>query len=300
MNATAEPKHRMKIVVQRSGLSPHVIRVWEKRYDAVEPNRSETNRRLYSDDDISRLTLLRALTGSGHSIGQIASLTTLQLKDLARQNTDSESELFQALNRGSAGDVAEGTALQKGSAPDTDRFLEQALAACRAMDQPELEAVIDRAVVAFGYSGFVENLAGPLITAIGAEWHLGTMTAAQEHASTATIRTQIEKHVHGFPLAENAPRMVVTTPAGQLHELGAVLAMAVARRIGWRVVYLGPSLPAGEIAGAVVQSGAPVLALSISHPADDPGLAAELQLLRKLVGDDVLILAGGRVAPGLS
>ena len=282
----------MKIVAQRSGLSPHVIRVWEKRYNAVEPSRTDTNRRLYSDADISRLSILRVLTEAGHSIGQIASLPTEQLEELARQTNEGESGLIRVLNSGET-DVKD---LEEESRLNSERFLRQALVACIEMDQERLEAVLDRAAVAFGYSGLVEHLAGPLIAEIGERWHRGRLSAAHEHAATATIRSYIENNVRGLPLTDNAPRIVVTTPAGQMHELGAVLVMAVARRIGWRVIYLGPSLPASEIVGAVIQSGAACLALSLAHPADDPGLPAELARLRKLLPDDVLVFAGGRAA----
>ena len=69
-----EPMHPMKVVSLRTGLSPHVIRIWERRYKAVVPDRSSTNRRLYSEDDIERLSLLRRATNAGYAIGQIAGL----------------------------------------------------------------------------------------------------------------------------------------------------------------------------------------------------------------------------------
>ncbi|MGK0188110.1 MAG: DNA-binding transcriptional MerR regulator/methylmalonyl-CoA mutase cobalamin-binding subunit [Verrucomicrobiales bacterium] len=279
----------MKIVAQRTGLSPHVVRAWEKRYRAVEPNRSGTNRRLYSEADIDRLTLLYGLTQVGHSIGQIADLKTAQLQQLSNQTASRESGLLHVLNAGKPTEV-DGT-------PDIEQHLEAALDACRRMDQGDLEAVLDSAVVQLGYSGLVERLAGPLITTIGEAWHDGTMTAAQEHAATATIRSHIERHVRIYSASDGAPTIVITTPAGQVHELGAVLATAVAKKVGWNVVFLGPSLPAAEIVSAVRQSGATALALSISFPADDNALPSELHLLRKLAGDGLTIIAGGRCAP---
>ena len=289
-----QPRHRMKIVAQRTGLSPHVVRAWEKRYGAVEPNRSGTNRRLYSDADIERLSLLHELTQAGHSIGQIANLDSGQLRALAAQTQSRESSLIRLLNAG-AGDASD-----KGPEDGVGMLLDSALQACRRMDQQRLESILDRAVVELGYSGLVEKLAGPLITSIGDEWHQGRITAAQEHAATATIRAHIEKHVRLYPIPDTAPKIVITTPAGQLHELGAVLATAVARKIGWNVVYLGPSLPAAEIVGAVQQSRADVLALSISFPADDPDLAAELKTIRSLAGKNLSIFAGGRSATAYS
>lgn len=62
----AEAHQGIKVVAQRTGLSAHLIRIWEKRYGAVEPERTETNRRLYSDEQIERLSLLRDITQNGH------------------------------------------------------------------------------------------------------------------------------------------------------------------------------------------------------------------------------------------
>jgi DNA-binding transcriptional MerR regulator len=74
--------HSIKAVSRRTGLSPHVIRIWEKRYGAVEPRRTSTNRRLYSDAEIERLNSLRLATAAGHSIGNIATLPLRQLNSL--------------------------------------------------------------------------------------------------------------------------------------------------------------------------------------------------------------------------
>ena len=74
------------------------------------------------------------------------------------------------------------------------------------------------------------------------------------------------------------------------------MAAAAANDLGWRVIYLGTSLPALEIAGAVVRNQARALALSIVFPADDPALPGELETLRKTFPIDVKLIAGGRAA----
>ena len=83
----AEQRFSMKYVSRKTGLTPHTIRVWERRYNAVAPERSETNRRLYSESDVERLLLLRRATLLGHSIGRIAALTTDDLRELAEGDT---------------------------------------------------------------------------------------------------------------------------------------------------------------------------------------------------------------------
>jgi MerR family transcriptional regulator, light-induced transcriptional regulator len=87
---------------------------------------------------------------------------------------------------------------------------------------------------------------------------------------------------------------VVSTPQGQLHELGAVMATALASEQGWHAVYLGPSLPAAEIAGIASQSRARAVALSIVYPEDDPNVEQELHDLRRFLPGNIVIIADGR------
>ena len=83
-----EKRYPIKYVSQRTGLSQHVMRTWENRYDVVIPKRSPTNRRLYSEGDIKRLSLFHQATKSGHSIGQICKLTTKEIQELVELHHD--------------------------------------------------------------------------------------------------------------------------------------------------------------------------------------------------------------------
>ncbi|MFM7099601.1 MAG: MerR family transcriptional regulator, partial [Verrucomicrobiota bacterium] len=96
--------HSIKMASRRTGLSPHVIRAWEKRYAAVRPTRTEGNRRLYSSGELERLSLLKKATEAGHSIGDIAGLPTGQLSALVAQ----ESALAGRTESGGVGDAAVG------------------------------------------------------------------------------------------------------------------------------------------------------------------------------------------------
>src|SRR3954469_3779400 len=77
--SSSEPRHPIGVVARRTGLKPDLIRAWERRYGAVEPGRSETRRRFYSDDDIERLLLLRRAVNPGRGISQVASLSNAEL-----------------------------------------------------------------------------------------------------------------------------------------------------------------------------------------------------------------------------
>jgi len=271
-----EIQHSIKVAAKRCGLSTHVIRVWEKRYDAVSPNRTDTNRRLYSEEEIERLGLLRMATVAGHSIGNIARLPTEKLRDLVSSFAAQERKLQ--------------------APPSATTAIAMAVERVREMDSPGLELLLGKAAAAHGQHGMLESVIAPLATQVGELWLRGDITAAHEHFASAVIRNFLVRSSRPFALQGNTPTIVVTTPAGQLHELGAVMVAAAANDLGWRVVYLGTSLPAAEIAGAANQHQARAVALSIVFPADDASLPAELAVLREQLPPDTCVIAGGRAA----
>ena len=122
------------------------------------------------------------------------------------------------------------------------------------------------------------------------------MSAAHEHFASNILKEFLLSGSRAYSACSNAPSMVVTTPIGQLHELGAAMIAAYARDLGWQVLYLGPSLPAADIAHVASENSAKAVILSIVHPADDPGLASELKTLRKLLPKKTAIIAGGESA----
>jgi len=272
--------HTVKTVAQRTGLSAHVIRVWEKRYQAVTPGRTQGNQRLYSDDEIARLELLRDATLAGHSIGRVAQLPEEKLRALVDVTRAPQAQVMAGpSNTENAGEL-----------------VLQALRSIEALDSSQLEKVLIRAAVGLGQMGFLNDVVAPLAHQIGERWVQGGISAAHEHMASAAIRFVLAQTARAMAVHPTAPQLVVATPAGQLHELGAAMAGTLAAHHGWRVTYLGSSLPATEIASAVRQSGARVVALSIVYPHDDSNLAGELENLRACLPAETKILVGGRAA----
>jgi len=267
-------------VVRRTGLTAHVIRIWEKRYGAVAPHRTGTNRRRYSEEQIERLALLRQLTQAGQSIGYAARLPAEALRKLAADSM-----------------VPVATPRAATAATTPAALLDECLAAVMAFDAHALEEVLRRAETNLGGQGLLQRVAAPLAQAIGALWRDGTITAAHEHFASAVLRTWLAKAARSFAADSSEPVLIVATPAGQLHELGALLVGALATYLGWRVIYLGASLPAPEIANAAKQQQARAVALSLVYPDDDPRLESELVRLRELLPPETKLITGGRAAP---
>ncbi|MCS7089447.1 MAG: MerR family transcriptional regulator [Verrucomicrobiota bacterium] len=271
------PCYSIRLVAERTGLSPHVIRIWEKRYGAVQPRRTSSNRRQYTERELERLLLLARAVAAGHAIGCIARLPEDRLRDLVRCAGQAEGNRFVSTGGLSCG------------------FVEEAIGRVTEFDEPGLRRVLNRALVAVGHRGFLCRIASALIEEVGQKWRNGELMAAHEHFLSGVLRVflgRMEGHATGM-----APRLVVATPAGQIHELGALLAGAAAGQMGWRPIQLGSNLPAAEIAGAVLRTGARAAALSIVYPEDDPQLPEELRRLREFLPGQTAILVGGRGAP---
>ena len=268
--------HGIKVATTLTGLSGHVIRVWEKRYNAVTPQRTETNRRLYTDADINRLQTLSKLVKKGYTISHIANLKDPELH---------------ALLESMASATTDPNAAQ--AADQVSHLIQSAAAAIRNYDQNTLDGIFDEACLTLGYSGLLELVVIPVIQQVGDDWHNGSLTSASEHAATSFIKEYLSNSVRSFIQEENAPVLIVTTPAGQLHELGAYIGSCQARKSGWKIVYLGPSLPADEIASAITRTKATAVLLSIVYPIDDPQIEIELKRLRKQSPQDLPILVGG-------
>ncbi len=270
-------RHTVRSVALRTGLSPHVIRVWERRYGTVTPSRSSGNQRLYTEADVERLALLKQVTDRGHSISRVTALPTEQLSLLV------SAEDRSTMIRTEAGGSIAG-------------LLETAFQAVADMDAAGLEHVLEQGALRLGQIRLLAQVVAPLVGRIGEAWREGHLKVVHEHIASAVIRTYLCQAARPHTLHPSAPVLLVTTPAGQLHELGAALVAAAATSHGWRVTYAAPALPAEEIAAAAIHHGVFAVALSLVHPEDDPMLPAELRRLRRLLPQAVHLLVGGRAA----
>lgn len=273
-------QYTMKMTALRTGLTPHVIRMWERRYEAVMPRRTATGRRLYSGEELERLTLLRAATLNGHSISHVAALPTAKLQQLQ------------------ADDAPSGAAAhyKPQDSKQASYHLEQCLRAVEQMDAMALEDALTHTAIQLGHNAMIDRVLEPLMEQISDLWRAGTLRIAHEHLATEVIRVFLAGLTRHAPPVASAPIIIVTTPANQMHEIGALMAAATAASEGWRILYLGPNMPAEEIVLTARQVNARAVALSIIFPADDPKLHQELRQLKAHLAPAIAIIVGGRAA----
>lgn len=277
-------KHSIKAASIKTGLSSHVIRIWEKRYGAVSPERSPTNRRLYSDKDIERLTLLRRATEEGHKIGQIARLSKDEILRLLG---------LHSLNSRVAGQVKLQGDLDKKRKLPSDHITDLMDAVLR-FDRDAFMDSLSRAAVDMSRMLLLEEVIIPLIRRVDEMWNRGSLRIAHEHMVSSHLRSFLNNLDSTSHLPKGAPGLVITTPSGQVHELGALITASAAVMSGWKALYLGPDLPAEEICSVVRKNGASAVALSLVYPTDDPKLEHELRKLKELLPNYVDVIVGGR------
>ena len=295
MNDVAEfqtPRYPVRLVAIRTGLTPHVLRAWERRYGVVAPTRSDGGQRLYSHLDIERLRRLRRLTERGHAIGRIASLSLDALTRLDEETAEADERAWMPAGRSS------------GSAPRIDcaprPFASSPLAALRAtrrLDAADLQAVLERAAVTLGVPDFLDQVVATALEDIGHGWAEQSVSVAQEHMATTVFRRVLGWLLRVYEVSGPAPRLVVATPPGQVHEMGALMVAVSAAAEGWGVTYLGPDLPVADLLSAVEQTEARAVAISVVYLSDDRDLLAALRETRAGLPERVPLLLGGAAAP---
>jgi methanogenic corrinoid protein MtbC1 len=175
-------------------------------------------------------------------------------------------------------------------------YISECLEAVRGLDGDWLRTLFGRAVISLNPNAFIDSVATPLMHEIGQLWADGKLTPGHEHLASMAIRATLAEVTAALQPNNGSPRLVVATPSGQRHGIGATLVAATAQLEGWFVTHLGEDLPASDIAQAAQECDARAVALSITYPADDPIIEIELRTLRQSLPNGVDILVGGQAA----
>lgn len=288
----------IRIASRESGVTPFVIRAWERRYDAVKPIRTSSNQRRYTQENISRLKMLKRAVDAGYRIGDIADMSDDALLKLIEGQTFKNPE---------SSESSEGQTFEKNNLPnssishsenvlDSISWVQRSLNLIQDMNEAGLEALLSRASISMSIPEYLDSVILPLTKAVGDKWHTGELRISQEHMATWVIKSIVSGLLRSHRTRSTAPMMVVTTPSGQRHEIGAMAVALSGAHSGWNITYLGPDLPAEEIAAMALKTDARLVALSLVYPYNDPHIPEELSRLKHLLPVNVAVVTGGAAA----
>ena len=263
-----ELTYPLRSAARLTGLSPALLRAWERRHAAVAPLRTPGGTRRYRASDLERLRLLRAAVAAGHRIGGVAALSDAQLAELASET-----------QRETAARIS----------------IEPMLAALERFDAAEVQQLLALQLAALGAIRFAREVALPLVREIGERWAEQRLSVASEHLASGVLRSLLGSALLPNAAALRGARVVFATLPGERHELGLLMAALTALGAGANAIYLGTEVPVEDLLLAVERSGAAALGISIVTSA--PAAATRLlEALRRRLPAGVHLWIGGACA----
>jgi DNA-binding transcriptional MerR regulator/methylmalonyl-CoA mutase cobalamin-binding subunit len=273
----------IRAVSKLTGISIDTLRAWERRYQAVTPQRDES-RRLYTEADVQRLNLLSAAVEKGHSIGRLATLSDEELQSLIT----------------SSAAVANGIEPVKSTPPQepppAQRSAERSvMEAIERMDYAEAERELSLLAALLPPRELVHSLALPLMRQVGKAWHEGRLSIAQEHMTSALLRNLLGALIPLYRRSSPASKLLFATPSGEHHEFGILVSAMLAAGGGLGIVYLGANLPAEEIVNAAQKTAPQAVVLGFIGANGAKAAMEELQkVTQKLPAQTELWVGGTR------
>ena len=201
-----------------SGIKAHTIRMWEKRHRLIEPQRTDSNIRYYSDDDLKKILNVSLLNNSGIKISAIAGMPEDELGKKVLELSE--------------------------SAGQTRIHIDQLVTSMLDLDEERFEADLAAYEKKFGFEETVTTIVYPFLDKIGILWQTGNITPAHEHFISNLIRQRIIVAIASLPPVTRATlRIVLFLPENELHEIGLLFYHYIARKSGFKTYYLGQSVP---------------------------------------------------------
>src|SRR5215208_3601691 len=251
---------------KRAGITPELLRAWERRYGLLRPARSAGGLRLYSPADVERVALMQQHLAEGMAAAEAAALAV-------RDRVEEE---------------AARTALRPAAIRD------ELATALDAFDEPRAQAILDRLLALATVETLLAEVVLPYLHELGERWTRGDASVAQEHFASSVLRGRLLGLARGWGQGLG-PAAVLACLPGEQHDLGLITFGLALRARGWRIVYLGTDTPI-ETVEEVSRQLDPSLVVLVAVSSDrvQPVLAQ----LRALAGRHQLALGGGAAANG--
>ena len=215
--------YSIKELEKLSGIKAHTIRIWEKRYNLIEPHRTNTNIRYYTDDDLKKILNVAVLNRQGIKISNIAKLNDLELKE----------EIIRVSR----------------SHYSNDTIIDSLVIAMVDLDDYKLEAIIEKSIGRIGFTSTVTDILYPFLDKVGILWQSGDIYPAQEHFISNLLRQKIISATDKLPNTFNprAKKFILLLPEGEWHEIALLFAQYLLRESNQEVIYLGQSVPYSDV-----------------------------------------------------
>lgn len=211
-----------------SGVKAHTIRIWEKRYKALKPARSDGNTRVYDSSQLKRLLNISALLDSDYKISDLCAMPDQELKSL------------------------HGKMFEESTAISAEYFISQLIASAVTFDEAQFIHVFSNCLLRYGLKQGYLQVLYPALTRIGLMWMNDSLATANEHFVSNMIRQKLSTAIDSLPPAKSGTECwVLFLPENEFHEIGLLMACYLIRLSGQKVIYLGANVPELAVKEAV-------------------------------------------------
>ena len=264
--------YSIKDLEHLSGIKAHTIRIWEKRYNLLDPDRTDTNIRSYSDADVRRILNVAMLVKSGYKISNVALFDEQKL----------QSEVIR-INR---------------SLTDPDKNIDQLLFLTVNLDSLGFENMMNLIISQNGFRKTIEQVIFPFFAKIGILWQTGSIFTAHEHFVSNLIRNRLIRETGNFESNEASKTVLFFLRENEWHELGLLYFNFLAAQAGLRCVYLGQSLPFEDLTNLLTASKSKYdfVCTSFIHAIEKAELERYLANLSLVFNQNKILIAGRQVA----
>jgi len=211
----------MTQIVTLTSINAHTLRKWESRYSFLEPERTETNIRCYSDEQLKKLLNISILTRNGYRISKIDKMSDDEIHDLISNKLINDN-------------------------PDDE--ISALIISTLDMDEVAFDSVLKEHILKNGLLATMTQLIYPFLNQVGVLWGINKVMPAQEHFISNLIKKKIFSTIDLLPYPKkNAPSILMFLTENEHHEIALLVAYYIAREFGWRVYYLGQNVPTENI-----------------------------------------------------
>lgn len=211
-------KYSIKELEQLSGIKAHTIRIWEKRHKIISPQRTTTNIRFYSDEDLKKIINVSLLNTHGFKISKIAGMSDQEISTKILDMSEAK--------------------------PEADLYMDRLVVAMVDLEEESFEKILSEIIKKIGFERSITEVVYPFMEKIGVLWQTGTITPAHEHFISNLIRQKLITSIASLSIPSGkSKKAILFLPEGELHEIGLLFFHYLARAKGFKTFYLGQSVP---------------------------------------------------------
>ncbi len=254
----------MAQIVALTGIKAHTLRKWETRYNFLDPERTDTNIRYYSDDQLKKLLNIGVLTRNGYRISKIDKMS----------DTEIHETISDRIIEGNYEDEISGLVISMLN-----------------MDEVSFNEILRTQIVKKGLLATVTELVYPFLNQVGVLWGINKVMPAQEHFISNLIKRKMFASIDllAYP-KNNAPSILMFLTEDEYHEIALLLAYYIAREMGWRVYYLGQDVPTENIKQVIEEVKPNLMLTMFVTPTERPTGSKVEAILQQ--GDVPLLVSG--------